>query len=165
MLFGVTVAVVSSFGGATAAPVPKHLAKEAEGGDKAKLQGKWKLESMKMGDKNGLPDGITLEMTLEIKDDKFTMQMNVAGMSMTGTATLAYGKDGKRELTMTDMKVTNADGTPAPTTGTKEQSIGFEFDGEKLLMGSTSGGDSKAIDPLKPGANDMVMTLTRIKDK
>lgn len=165
ILFGVTAVIVSSSGFGTAAPVPKHLmGKEAESGDKTKLQGKWKLESMKMGGKDALPAGINIDMLLEIKDDQFSMKMNVAGMDMTGTATMTYSTDGKREFKTTNMRISGPDGKQIDSPQ-KEQSMGFAFDGDKLLIGSTNGPDGKAVDPLKPGPNDMVMTLTRVKDK
>src|SRR5262245_49033366 len=46
----------SASGFAGAAPVPKHLMKEPENTEQSKLQGKWKLESLRLGEM-ALPAG------------------------------------------------------------------------------------------------------------
>ena len=163
VLFGVVAAVVCSGGAGAAAPVPKHLmGKVVENGDKAKLQGKWKLESMKVGGKDALPAAVGIHIDIEIKDDRFTMKVIVAGMEHNGTATLTYGTGGVREFKTTNMQMTGPDGRPVNNGGPKEQLMGYALDGDKLLLASDAGGKT-AADPLKPGANDTVMVLVRVK--
>ncbi len=163
-LFGLTVAVVTLAGPATAAPVPKHLMKEPES-DKAKLQGKWKVQSIQMGGKNVLADlnqnGLNIDMEIEFQGDKFIATINLTGTVQKITATVKYGTNGMKQLTTTESQAVDGAGKPV-NTGSRDASLGYAFDGDQLLLAADTDG-KKATNPLKPGPNDQVMVLTRVK--
>jgi uncharacterized protein (TIGR03067 family) len=161
VLFGVVVGLVSSSGARAAAPVPKEAAKEE--GDQAKLKGKWKVEALQQGGKDLLTIlGDNFQMEVEFRGDQFTATANVGGTLQKTTGTVKYGTPQARQLTVTDSRTVGPDGKPV-NTGKKEELFGYAFDGEKLMLGASTSG--KAIDPLKPGADDIVIVLSRIKEK
>jgi hypothetical protein len=163
-LFGLSAAVVLSLGATTgAAPVPKHLMKEPEG-DKAKLQGKWKVESIRMGDQDlgGLLGG-NFEMVIEFQGETFTAAANIAGMHQKSTAIVKYGTDGKKQLSMTNTQTVDATGKPVNNGGQKDESFGYALDGGKLILASPANGEKRIVDPLKPGPKDIVIVLARVK--
>jgi uncharacterized protein (TIGR03067 family) len=162
VLFAVVTGIVSSSGTRAAAPVPKEVAKEADG-DKAKFQGKWKVEALHMGGKDIMAlIGQNFEMVVEFRGDQFTASANIGGMVQRTTATVKYGTPQARQLTTSNAKTLDADGRPIEH-NQKNDALGYAFDGEKLLLGASNSG--KAIDPLKPGESDIVIVLTRVKDK
>jgi hypothetical protein len=165
VLFGLAAVIVSSLSTGVAAPVPKHLVKEPEG-DKAKFQGKWKIESILMGGKDILAVlGQNFEMELQFKGEQFTARGNIGGMVQTTTGTVKYGTAESRLMKMMDRKTVGPDGKPVNNAAQKEEAFGYAFDGEKVLLGSTSDGGAKGIDPLNPGPNDFVIVLIRVKEK
>ena len=149
------------------APVPKHLMKEPENDDKAKLQGKWKLESLQLG-KMPLPVGSDggLEVTLEFRGDTLT---GVAP-NQTTTATIKLDTvEGLKRLSTMNTRTVGKDGKPI---GQDENTVfGFVIDGGKLLLATTTdfdgrgSGRGQAADPKKPGDDTIVMVLVRVKDK
>jgi uncharacterized protein (TIGR03067 family) len=160
VLFGIAVGATPQAAGA---PVPKHLMKEAEG-EKAKLQGKWKVEAMRMGGKDipGL-GGQNFDMTIEFRGDKLTATANIGGTARKTDATLKHDATaGARRFTTVGTTTTPLDGKGAPK-NEKDELFGYAFDGEKLLLGAAAGGSKEAPDPLKPGANDIVIVLARVK--
>lgn len=164
VLFGVAVLVVAGVGQpAGGAPVPKHLAKKADG-DKAKLQGKWRVESLKMGDQDilGLIGREGFEMIIEFQGDQFLATANIQNSSQKSTAAVKYDP-AKKQLSMTNPQTVGADGKPI-NAGQKDATMGYAFDGDKLLI-ATSPGGTGAADPLKPGKSDIVMVLGRVKEK
>ena len=84
VLFVVATAVVSTTG-AHAAPVPKHLKKETDG-EQAKLQGKWKLNSIVLGGKEMGGVAETADMLIEFRGD--SLVATNAGQNRTTTATV-----------------------------------------------------------------------------
>jgi uncharacterized protein (TIGR03067 family) len=144
-----------------AAPVPKHLMKEAEG-EKAKLQGKWKVEAMRLGGKD-LAAGANFDMTIEFRGDTLTATSNIAGTARKTTATLKHdAAAGAKRFTTVETTTTPLDGKGAPM-NEKDESFGYALDGDKLLLGAAGGGSKEAPDPLKPGPNDVVLVLVRVK--
>jgi|GEM_PF-3818212 len=168
-LFGIVVAFVSTVGQrGIAAPVPKHLMKTPET-DKAKFQGKWKVQSVLMGGKDilvglGQGGGLGLDMIFEFQGDQLIATTNIGGTTQKTTTTLKFGANGKRELVSTESHTVDGNGKPI-NAGPDEQkggSTGYAFDGEKLLLGASSNGQT-AVDPLKPGKDDIVIVLVRAK--
>lgn len=162
---GVAAALLSSgLPQATAAPVPKHLMKEAEA-EKNKLQGKWKVEAMRLDGKDvagGL--GANFEMTIEFSGDKLTATSNVAGTANKTTATVKHDATaGAKRFTTVETTTTPLNNGGAPKQE-KDELFGYAFDGDKLLLAASGGGERKeGPDPLKPGPNDIVLVLVRIK--
>jgi uncharacterized protein (TIGR03067 family) len=156
-----TVFVVSIGSLTGAAPVPKHLMKEPES-DKAKLQGKWKVESLTMGGKDVLGAlGQNFDIVIEFQGDQFIATSNIGDTTHKTTSTLKYGASGTRQLTTTNTQMATNNGQPM--NHEKDETIGYAFDGDKLLLGSTGAGGRGAVDPLKPGQNDLVIVLVRVK--
>src|SRR5437763_62584 len=129
VLFAAVAVIVSSVGKpAAAAPVPKHLMKEPET-DKAKLQGKWKLQSLKLGEMELGPDLIgTLEMVFELRGDTLTATVNAAGTVQKSTATVKYpaaGGTGPKRISMTDAKTVDQNGKAVNNGGKKDDSFTY----------------------------------------
>jgi uncharacterized protein (TIGR03067 family) len=160
VLFGVAVVIVSTVGGrVAAAPVPKHLMKAADG-DKAKLQGKWKVKSVQMGGKNILGGlGQNFDMVFEFEGDQIIATANIAGMVQKTTATVKY--DTKGTLKTADMRTVDGNGKPVNTG--KDEPAYYAFEGDKLLIAGAAPGGKGVVDPLKPGPNDVVFVLVRVK--
>lgn len=168
VLFGIVVAFVSTVSQrGVAAPVPKHLMKEPET-DKAKLQGKWKVQSLLMGGKDLFVGpgqvGLAFDIVMEFQGDQMVVTANIGGTTQKTTATLKYGSDGKRQFEATEQQTVDGQGKPINigADGNRGGSTGYAFDGEKLLLGSSSNGKA-GIDPLKPGKDDIVLVLVRAK--
>jgi uncharacterized protein (TIGR03067 family) len=161
-LFVPVVVVVSSLG-AGAAPVPKHLMKEPES-EKAKLQGKWRVESLRVGGKDGNDLGQGLDMVIEFRGDTLTATTTGPNRNRTTTATVKHDATAGAKCFATVNTVTvDHDGKSAPTEE-KNEGFAYAFDGDKLLLAVQIGSKERA-DPLKPGPNDLVITLTRVKEK
>lgn len=161
-LFGPTAALVTLMGPATAAPVPKHLKAETEKGDRAKLQGKWKVETVRgPGIARGGPNLLAeLEMVFEFRDDALTATVTGRGLNLVVISTLKFDPGGARRVRAVD-SVQPGPGAPMKM---PDEYFGFGFDGEKLLLGVTPGARDKAPpDPLKPGPDDAVLVLVRVK--
>jgi uncharacterized protein (TIGR03067 family) len=156
------LACTASAGTAGAAPVPKHLVKEAENTEQSKLQGKWKLESIEIGGMNlGLPE--TIDGTFEFRGDKLTVAMQ--GQTVTATVKLDSA-DGLKRLATTNTQKVGADGKPLGKED--DATFGYVLDGDKLMIGTrpnAAGRGSGPIDPKKPGEGGVVMVLTRVKAK
>jgi uncharacterized protein (TIGR03067 family) len=165
-LFAGVASLVVSGGPAVAAPVPKHLMKEAEG-DLVKLQGKWKIQSLKMGEMDLGGDVIkSLDMVLEFRGDAVSMTMNAPGSTQKMTATVKLDANARR-MTMTNVKTVGGNGQPVQNAGTKENEAGYAIDGDKLLIAagqSGPDGGATAADPKKPGPNTIVLTFARVKE-
>lgn len=160
VLFALTAAVVTLVGPAAAAPVPKHLMKEAEGGDKAKLQGKWRVQSITFGGRNAEEPLRGSEMVIEFRGDKL-IATTTGATNRSTTGTVEFGANGTKRFTT--VETTTADGGGAPRTE-QDEAFGFAFDGDKLLLGVSPGaGGKEAPDPLKPGPGDGVIVLVRVK--
>ena len=142
---------------ATAAPVPKHLRKAPEG-DRAKLQGKWKVESMRLDgkDSGGLPGG--MEMMIEFKGDGLTATARGAGQDQNTTAVVKHDASGARRFTTVETRSDRGGNVKAE----KDETFGYAFDGDKLLL-SIHPSRKGAGDPLKPEPGAMVLVLTRVK--
>jgi uncharacterized protein (TIGR03067 family) len=145
---------------ASAAPVPKHLMKEAENTEETKLQGRWKLESLGVGGiqpQGGV--GQQVEMTLEFRGTKLTGTSEGRGMNATFKLDIV---DGVKRLAITDTKAVDRMGQPVA-----EEDVTFGYciiDGAKLTLAATIDG-KRAVDPAKAGDNALVLVLTRIKEK
>src|SRR5262245_36609083 len=103
VLFVASGVLVASAGPVASAPVPKHLMKEPEG-DKGKLQGKWKLQSLRLGEQDLGNIAASIEMVLEFRDDKMTFTVKQPGANnqmQKSTATVALDSKAKH------LKMTN----------------------------------------------------------
>jgi uncharacterized protein (TIGR03067 family) len=166
VLSGFVLTFAGSLG--VAAPVPKHLMKEAENTDQAKLQGKWKLESIALGGmplpNNAAGPNGGLEMILEFRGDKLT----VTGPNDNVTATIKLDTvDGVKRCATVNTQKLDKDGKPAG----KEEDVtfGYIIDGDKLTfavrMDPGSGKSTTAADPSKPGTDTVLIVFTRVKEK
>jgi len=165
VLFGGALVVVSALGArVVAAPVPKHLMKTPEG-DKVKLQGKWKVEVMKMGGTD-LLGGPNIQMAIEFRGDALTVTADIGGVAQTTTATVKHDTGaGVKRFTTTETRTVDKDGKRAGA-DEKDESFAYAFDGDKLVLAVHPEGEkTPPVDPLKPGPGDVVLVLTRIKDK
>ncbi|MCI0703084.1 MAG: hypothetical protein L0241_18560 [Planctomycetia bacterium] len=163
--FLLAVVLMASVGPVGAAPVPKHLMKEP-GSDKGKLQGKWKLQSLRLGgmDVGGdLAGGI--DMVLEFRGDKLIVTANIGGNgTMTGTADVKIESGAVKRISSSNIQTTDGNGKPI-NTGAKNDAFGYLLEGDKLILAATpGGGDGNTLaDPNKPDKNTMIMVLTRVK--
>ncbi len=158
-LFGVAAALASAFGavGHAAAPVPKHLMKEPDS-DKAKLRGPWKVQGLRHGGHDLLAAIGKFEMVMEFDGDLCTTTITAGGSPPRATMTVTYDT-AKRQLRSTNVRSFDADGKPAGEQ--PDQVSGYALDGDKLTLTTASG--RTPGDPLKPGPDDIVITLTRVK--
>ncbi|MCI0703085.1 MAG: hypothetical protein L0241_18565 [Planctomycetia bacterium] len=168
MLFALGVVFVGSVGPMVAAPVPKHLMKELEG-DQKKLQGKWKLQSLRMGDVElGGDLRNTIEMAMEFRGNTFTMTANIAPTNqfMKSTATIKFEDSKPKRMRVTHVKTVDRDGKAIEPNGQKEGAFGYTLDGDKLTLAANSDGKDKstAADPAKPGPNTVIMVFVRVKE-
>ena len=74
------------------------------------------------------------------------------------TMTVTYDA-AKRQLRSTNVRSFDADGKPAGEQ--PDQVSGYALDGDKLTLTTASG--RTPGDPLKPGPDDIVIALTRVK--
>jgi uncharacterized protein (TIGR03067 family) len=169
LVLAVVSGLVLTFAGSSgvAAPVPKHLMKEAENTDQAKLQGKWKVESVGFEgtpvtkDANGPDDAHVL--TLEIRGDQLTV---TGGNNFTAKIKLDTDGGVKRCTTVGAQKL-DQDGKPAG----KEADVAFGYiiDGDKLTLAeriNPRGNKATTVDdPSKPGTGALLWVFTRVKDK
>jgi uncharacterized protein (TIGR03067 family) len=147
---------------ADASPVPKHLLKGADNKEQAKLQGRWKLESVQYG---GRPIGGEqgIEMTMEIRGDTVTSTTKW----LTTTATIKLDKvDGVLRLALINSKAIDVK-QQGPTVVENSQ-YGYTLDGDKLTLATNMIVGTKrstAADPTKPAGDNTVLTVyTRIKE-
>jgi uncharacterized protein (TIGR03067 family) len=160
VLSGFVLTITGSMG--VAAPVPKHLMKETENTDQARLQGTWKLESLSIG---GMPPAAyNFETTYEIHGDKLTMRSE----KHTATAIIKLDVvDGLKRLTMTSLKQVDPDGKPGEQLD--DMIFGYTVAGDTFLLATRpakdTGKTSEPVDPNKPGSEGVVRVFTRAKDK
>jgi len=163
LLFAASVALAASLGGtAVAAPVPKHLMKPIENTESDRLQWKWKLESLTIG--NMALTGKEFEMVLEFRGGAMTAH----GQGTVTTATVKLdAADGMKRITTTTIRVANTQGMPLRNES--DEAFGYTLDDDKLVLAMTVGADAPkgiAADPTKKPADDVVvLVLTRVKDK
>jgi uncharacterized protein (TIGR03067 family) len=138
---------------ASAAPVPKHLMKEAEDTEEAKIQGRWKLEAIGIG---GMPQ--QLDVTLEFRGTKMTGKSQDRAVSATIKLDIT---NGVKRLAMTNTQAVDGMGQLVKE---EDVSFGYCIDGDKLTLATTLNGNG-AVDPAKPGDNALVLVLTRVKEK
>jgi hypothetical protein len=105
---------------------------------------------------------VEFAMELEFRGDQFSATANIGGRPQRTTGTVKYGTPEARQLMITNTRTVGADDKPVDT-GRKDEAFGYAFDGDKLVLGASTAG--KAIDPLKPGDDDIVIVLSRIKEK
>jgi uncharacterized protein (TIGR03067 family) len=169
-----TLAVLSGFvipyacSAGVAAPVPKHLMKEAENTEQSKLQGKWKLESTGIGGLpvRGNPNGPNggLDITLEFRGDKLT----ATGPQPTLVSKIKLDTiEGVKRCTTFDALQLGQDGKPDEKKD--GEAFGYIVDGNKLTIAvrldATGGKANTAADPSKPNTDTILMVFTRVKDK
>ena len=148
------------------APVPKHLLKEGDNTEQGKLQGVWKLTSLRVGGTEvGGEAAAGIEMTMEIRGDAMTARV-AQGPAHRVTAKIKLDTaDGVKRFSTTNTQKTDADGKP---TGKEEDvTCGYAIDGDTMTWAMIPGANGKATpaDPAKPGANAILMVFTRVKDK
>ncbi|MCI0703086.1 MAG: hypothetical protein L0241_18570 [Planctomycetia bacterium] len=153
-LFAVGVTLVASVGAmVAAAPVPKHLMKAPP----SDLDGKWQFESMRRGAKPfDVPPGA---QTLEFrKDVLITVYHSGAENQVISTAVLTHDPTKKRFSATRHQDINGRIVNPDVT-------YGYAIDGDKLILATSQGPNLAfgAADPLKPGENDVVVVLTRVK--
>jgi uncharacterized protein (TIGR03067 family) len=142
---------------ANAAPVPKHLMKEPENNELVKLQGEWKLESLKVGN----AEVAQLDIKMEFREDK----MIITGAGQTTTSKVKFDSvDGIKRLTTSESRAVNANGAP----GAKQEdgSFGYTIDGDKLTIAvALNGAAPTIVDPTNPTKDAIVIVLARMKEK
>jgi uncharacterized protein (TIGR03067 family) len=151
---------------APGAPVPKHLMKDGDNTEQGKLQGKWRLTSIRLGGTEiGGNVAAGIEMTMEIRGDTLTANV-MQGPTQRVTAKIKLDTaDGVKRFSTTNTQKTDADGKP---NGREEDvTCGYAIDGDKMTWAMVPGANGKAelADPAKPGANAILMVFTRVKEK
>jgi len=160
LLFLIAAAVLllgNSGSPASAAPVPKHLMKEPENTELAKLQGKWKFESLRIGGRS-VPRGPGL--TLEIRGDKV---LYTSGDLVTTADIKLEAADGVKWFKATNSQRVDGDGKPIGKA--EDGTYGYLIDGNTLTMAMGIERNQVDADPAKPTDKTILMVLTRIKDK
>jgi uncharacterized protein (TIGR03067 family) len=166
VLSGFALMFAGSMG--VAAPVPKHLMKEAENPDQAKLQGKWKLESVGIGGMPvpGNPNGPNggLDITLEFRGDKLT----AGGMGTTLVSKIKLDTiEGVKRCTTFDALQLGQDGKPDEKKD--GEAFGYVVDGDKLTIAvrvDPAGDKANMVgNPSKPNTDTVLMVFTRVKNK
>ena len=154
-------------GPAAAAPVPKHLTKDAER-DLAALEGKWELTGLTL-EGTPLPAGIVaqLKMTLEFQGDVCVTTYGSQDERVTAAVKPDTTAEPRRML-FADEKVTDLGGKPAKKGQDKLGAVIYRIDGDTLTLGSSADRDKDAKAPpadfvSKPGSNTVVMTFKRAK--
>ena len=151
---------------APGAPVPKHLMKDGDNTEQGKLQGKWKLMSLRLGGMEiGGDIAAGIEMTMEIRGDTMTARV-AQGPAQRITAKIKLDTaDGVKRFTTTNTQKTDTDGKPAGKEA--DVTFGYAIDGDKMTWAMVPGanGNAELADPAKPGANAILMVFTRVKDK
>jgi uncharacterized protein (TIGR03067 family) len=154
---------VAAWGPASASPIPKHLMKDAGNADQAKLQGKWKLKSIRFqGMDLGGEAAAGIQMTLEIRGD--TMTAVAQGHRVTAKFKLDT-VDGVKRFASTGGQKQDGDGKPLGKE--EDQSFGYAIDGDTLTWAMRIADPNKGppVDPAKAGADAAVIVFTRVKDK
>jgi uncharacterized protein (TIGR03067 family) len=155
-LFGLVAAIALAAGPAPAAPIPRGAG--SAGGDKAKLQGRWKVESMRMGEQDLTTVlGANFEMFVEFDGDRLAAEARLQGRTTVATTADVTYDVPKKQFRTTNSRSVDANGKPAAQ-AQKEESMGYAFDGEKLILSQRGAGAAGL-----PGKNDVVMVLTRVK--
>jgi uncharacterized protein (TIGR03067 family) len=167
IVFGIVAAVVSSAGGiAGAAPVPKHLMKEAENPDLAALQGKWVLTGLALDGTPLTADTLAqIEMSFEFRGN--TLVMTAAKQNLRSTATLKVDASANpRRVTFADDKVTDLDGKPVnnPSAGKMGTAL-YKLEGDTFVLATKADGKDGVPENFvaAPGSNTVVLTLKRVK--
>jgi uncharacterized protein (TIGR03067 family) len=144
-----------------AAPVPKHLMKGPEGTEAAKLQGKWRLESVLVG---GRPGNLARRVapTFEFRGDALTIDDGGRTTGKAGFDTVG----GMKRITVSGMRAENKDGT----LGRHEDDSGYGYilQGSTLILAATVGetGARTAADPTGLlGSNAITLVLIRVTEK
>jgi hypothetical protein len=139
---------------ASAAPVPKHLMKEAENTEEAKIQGQWKLESFVI-------DKVPLQVAISLEFRGTKLTGTSEGRAISATIKLDI-VDGVKCLAVTNMQVMDGMGQRDEE---EDTTYGYSIDGDKLTLVTSLGERKKLVDPAKPRGNTIVLVLTRIKEK
>ena len=161
---GAVVAVAAVGAPVAAAPVPKHLKPAAPTGDRAKLQGKWKLHSVEIGGKKVDVGATEIDMMIEFRGDTLIATSTITGQNQTTTATVKHDPAaGVKRFTTVNTRTVNNAGKNANPKDEKDEVFVYAFDGDKLFLGVSVGGGKAPIDPRKPGPNEPVLVLTRVK--
>ena len=130
--------------------------------DKAKLQGKWKVQSLLMGGKDMLgPLGQQFDMTFEFNGETVVARVN-GGTVQKSASAVKYGSRAARQIKITDTHRRWRRQAGEASNGQDGGEVGYAFEGEKLLLGSAGNGKG-AVDPLNPGPTDIVIVLVRVK--
>ncbi len=149
-------AVACSVGGRTgAAPVPKHLLKEAP--PPAGLAGVWKLESIKQDGKAIF--GAPSPMTWEIGVGVVVQVARAGGMDEAKfTAILTHDPDQKQFFAL---KSRDAAGQVVHS----DVGYGYAIKGDQLTLATIQGANLAftPANPLAPSPEDFVLVLTRVK--
>ena len=153
---------------AGAAPVPKHLMKEAENPDLAALQGKWTITGIAL-DGTELPADLIagLNLTFEFKGD--TAVLTNPTQKETVTATVKLDLTAKpRRITFSNEKTTDLDGKPTKADAKSLGTLIYKIDGDTLVVaGRADSPDKKAVGAPddfvgKPGSNTATLTFKRV---
>lgn len=147
-----SLAVASLLGmiswGAIAAPVPK------EEPDAVKLQGRWKIESIRNGKVE--TKGISV---LELKGDKMTLTSEYGVTTATFKLEVV---DGVRRFEAKDSQLT----VGGKTSRDLDWLYGYEIEGNtlKFAMTISKDGNLVPVPPAKAGDDGLVIVMTRIKE-
>jgi uncharacterized protein (TIGR03067 family) len=157
VLFAVGATLVVSIGPvAVAAPVPKHLMKEAEG-DRGRLQGEWTANG---ATRNGKPQALAI--TFAFRGDMFSMELPDQGMSR--TATFKLDETGMpRKLLLADVKSFDKTGMPVNQGLPPTAMLSYVLEGDTLTVGLIGKADKEVPDLKNPGPNAEIVVFKRAK--
>lgn len=160
-LFAAAVAVAVSLGGGSpAAPVPKHLMKDAD--DLQAMQGLWKVTEYTL---NGQPIGGTGELTLEFRGGTVVATAEKENLRTTAAVKLDP-KASPPRLAWGEAKATDLKGQPVQNAGAeKAWAMIYKFDADTLVLAANVSNQAeppKSFDG-KDGSATIIMTLTRVK--
>lgn len=136
-LFTAAAVLGAPLGGATGAPVPKHLMK----GDPnlAALQGEWRLAEIALGGKPLGADVLgQVELTLEVRGTTFMMTAAKQNLRTTSTIKIDATTDPRR-LTSSGGRATDLKGEPAKNAGAEQAgTMLYKIEGDKLVLASNN---------------------------
>ena len=162
-LFVATVAVVVSFGGgASGAPVPKHLMK-AEEPNFQHLQGEWQLNQLTFGGR--VLQGADVDIVLEVRGDRLFTASEKQNRRTTTTVKLDARANPPR-LTWAQMKVTNLKGETIKDDDAEKPGVMiYRITGGTLVFAVNSNDQTQPPKGFggKDGPGVTTMTFTRVK--
>lgn len=153
----------------TAAPVPKHLMKDADGAtDRAALEGTWELATIAR-DGEQLSDDITAaqKIAMAFRGTECVIKLPVCDQIVTATVSLdATAKP--RRMSFANEKVITFAGKPLMPTEKQMHAVIYKIDGDTLTLGSHADRSKPPETPPaefaeKSGSGVVVMTFRKMR--